>query len=528
MSRLISVPNQEPEQTPAEFRYSCYTLVVLTIVYIVNFVDRQILAILNEEIKRDLLISDAQMGFLYGTVFAIFYSLFGIPFGRLADTWIRRTLVAYAVAFWSLATIVSGFARNFTELGLARIAVGVGEAGTGPCAYSLLADSFRPARRATVIAILTSGVYIGAGLGIFVGGQVVERWNNAFPADSAPFGFAGWQVAFFVIGLPGLLLALWVRSLREPVRGAMDGVTSPPELHPFRDFGAELCAVMPGLTLVNLVRLNATKQMLAANLATMFGLGLVAWGMTAIVGNPAQWIALAIGFYATFSWGQSLLLRDPPTAALILQTRSWVLFVLGIAMFSFSMYGLAFFTAPFFIRYHDVPIGDLGFTLGGITAAGGFMGVTLTGALADYWRARDPRGRLFVVIIFALIPIPFGLWMLYTESTTLAFWLNGIVVFCGAAWLGVGGSTVTDLVLPRMRGRAAAVYILTVTLLGLALGPFTVGLISDLTGELRNGLIAALFGNLGAAVLVAIAARYLVDDERTLIERARAAGEVVL
>jgi MFS family permease len=371
-------------------------------------------------------------------------------------------------------------------------------------------------------------VYIGAGLGIFVGGQVVERWNNAFPADSAPFGFAGWQVAFFVIGLPGLLLALWVRSLREPVRGAMDGVTSPPELHPFRDFGAELCAVMPGLTLVNLVRLNATKQMLAANLATMFGLGLVAWGMTAIVGNPAQWIALAIGFYATFSWGQSLLLRDPPTAALILQTRSWVLFVLGIAMFSFSMYGLAFFTAPFFIRYHDVPIGDLGFTLGGITAAGGFMGVTLTGALADYWRARDPRGRLFVVIIFALIPIPFGLWMLYTESTTLAFWLNGIVVFCGAAWLGVGGSTVTDLVLPRMRGRAAAVYILTVTLLGLALGPFTVGLISDLTGELRNGLIAALFGNLGAAVLVAIAARYLVDDERTLIERARAAGEVVL
>ncbi|MGB1884019.1 MAG: spinster family MFS transporter [Gammaproteobacteria bacterium] len=520
--------NQAPDQTPAEFRYSCYTLVVLTIVYIVNFVDRQILAILNEEIKRDLHLSDAQMGFLYGTVFAIFYALFGIPFGRLADTWIRRTLVAYAVAFWSAATVVSGFARNFLELGLARVAVGVGEAGTGPCAYSLLADSFRPARRATVIAILTSGVYIGAGFGIFIGGQVVQRWNDAFAPGTAPFDLAGWQVAFFVIGFPGLLLALWVRTLREPVRGAMDGVLSPTEPHPFRDFGAELCAVLPGLTLVNLKRLGATRRVVALNLIVLVGLGAVAWVMIATVENTAQWIALAVGFYATFSWGQSLFLRDPPTAVLILKSRAWVLFVLGVSLFSFSMYGMAYFTAPFFIRYHDVLLGELGFTLGGITAAAGFLGVTMTGVLADFWRAHDPRGRLFTVIVFALLPIPFGLWMLFTPSTTLAFWLNGVVVFCGAAWLGVGGSTVTDLVLPRMRGRATAVYILTVTLLGLAFGPFTVGLVSDLTGELRTGLMAALSGNVGAAVLVAAAAAYLVDDERTLFERAKAAGEAGL
>ncbi|NIV77054.1 MAG: MFS transporter, partial [Gammaproteobacteria bacterium] len=107
-----------------------------------------------------------------------------------------------------------GLARNFLELGIARIAVGVGEGGTGPCAYSLLSDSFPPARRATVIAILTSGVYIGAGLGIFIGGQVVQRWNEAFAGGGAPFGLVGWQVAFFVVGLPGILLALWVRTLR--------------------------------------------------------------------------------------------------------------------------------------------------------------------------------------------------------------------------------------------------------------------------------------------------------------------------
>ena len=111
-------------QSPAESRYSCYTLGVLLVVYVFNFVDRQILAILNDEIKADLGLGDAQMGFLYGTAFAVFYAVFGIPFGRLADVWVRRSLVAYAVAFWSAATAMSGFARNFLELGIARIAVG--------------------------------------------------------------------------------------------------------------------------------------------------------------------------------------------------------------------------------------------------------------------------------------------------------------------------------------------------------------------------------------------------------------------
>ena len=519
---------EKPAQTPAEFRYSCYTLGILMVVYIVNFVDRQILAILNEEIKGDLGLSDAQMGFLYGTAFAVFYASFCIPLGRLADVWVRRTLVAYAIAFWSIATALSGFARNFFELGAARIAVGVGEAATGPCAYSLLSDSFVPAQRATVIAILTSGVYVGAGLGIFIGGQVVERWNDAFAAGHAPFGLAGWQVAFFVIGLPGLLLALWVRTLREPVRGAMDGITSPPEPHPFREFGAELIAVLPGLSIVNLVRRGAGRRVIGGNVLALAILLLAAWFLTRTLGNAEQWFALAIGFYATISWAQGLLLRDPPTATLILKSRAWVLFVLGISLLGFSTYGLAYFTAPFFIRYHAVPIGELGFTLGGITAAFGFLGVTTGGLVADYWRRRHPCGRLFVAIIAALAPIPMGLWMLYTPSTNLAFILNAVVAFTGAAWLGVGGSTVTDLVMPRNRGSAAALYILAITLLGQALGPFTVGLISDLTGELRNGLVVALFVNVVAAALIALAPRYLQEDERTLLERARQAGEIGL
>ena len=496
-------------------------------VYILNFLDRQILAILNEEIKRDLALTDAQMGFLFGTAFAVFYALFGIPFGRLADVWIRRTFIAYAVAFWSAATVLSGFAQNFLQLGMARIAVGVGEAGTGPCAYSLLSDSFVPAKRATVIAILASGVYVGAGLGTFIGGQVVARWDAAYAAGGAPFGFAGWQLAFFVVGLPGLVLALWVRTLQEPKRGALDGIASKVEPHPFREFAVELSAVLPGLSIANLIRLRASQSTIFCNGLSLILFSAGAWWLTRLFGNPAQWIALAIGFYATTSWAQSLVLRDRPTAQLILGSRAWVLFVLGLSLLAFSTFGLAYFTAPFFIRYHDVPIDDLGFTLGGITAAFGFIGATFGGALADYWRKFHPCGRLYLAICAALIPIPAGLMMLHTPSTFLAFSLNAVVALAGAAWLGIAGSTVIDLVLPRMRGTATAVYILTVTLLGLALGPFTVGLVSDLTGDLRNGLKIALWANLAAAMVIALASRYLAEDEATLQERARNAGEAI-
>ncbi|MFT4564674.1 MAG: hypothetical protein ACI9BW_004444, partial [Gammaproteobacteria bacterium] len=349
----------------------------------------------------------------------------------------------------------------------------------------------------------------------------------AFAGTIAPFGLAGWQVAFFVVGLPGLLLAIWVRTLREPERGRMDGIKSIPVAHPFREFGAELSAVLPGFSIFNLYRLRATNRTVGFNILTLVGLLVAAYALTKQLGNPAQWGALAIGFYATVSWAQCLRLRDPPAAKLILGSRAWVLFVLGLSLFAFSTYGLTFFTAPFFIRYHDVPIEDLGFKLGGIVAGFGFLGATTCGVLADAWRKRHPCGRLYVAIIAALAPIPAGLWMLHTDSTNLAFALNAIVAFAGAAWLGIAGSTVTDLVLPRMRGTASAVYILTVTLFGLALGPFTVGLVSDLTGDLRNGLTVALLMNLGAACLIGLASRYLRDDENNLVERARAAGELI-
>ena len=140
--------------------YANYVLIVLMIVYIFNFIDRNILSILAEDIKADLGITDAQMGFLYGTVFAVFYAVFGIPLARFADVWTRRSLISIGLGFWSLMTAASGLARSFPVLAACRIGVGIGEASASPSAYSMLSDYYPRRLRATVIAVYAAGVYI--------------------------------------------------------------------------------------------------------------------------------------------------------------------------------------------------------------------------------------------------------------------------------------------------------------------------------------------------------------------------------
>ena len=185
--------------------YAYYVLGVLFVVYIFNFIDRQILAILLEPIKQDLQISDTALGFLTGFAFAIFYTVAGIPLARLADRWVRRSLIAISVAVWSLMTAASGLAQGFTGLAFARIGVGIGEAGCTPPVHSLLSDYFPPEKRATALAIYASGIYVGVGLGYWLGGWL----NDAY----------GWRTAFMAVGLPGLLIALLVRlTVREPPR----------------------------------------------------------------------------------------------------------------------------------------------------------------------------------------------------------------------------------------------------------------------------------------------------------------------
>ena len=154
-------------------------LFVLVIVYVFNFIDRNILSILSQDIQADLGVTDAQMGFLYGTVFAVFYAVFGIPLARFADVWVRRSLISLGLVFWSAMTALSGFARSFPVLAAYRIGVGIGEASASPAA-SMLSDYYPQRLRATVLAIYSSGVYIGGGIGLFLGGFIMETWNTSF------------------------------------------------------------------------------------------------------------------------------------------------------------------------------------------------------------------------------------------------------------------------------------------------------------------------------------------------------------
>jgi len=199
--------------------YAWYATLVLMLAYTLSYIDRQILSMLVGPIKADLGVSDTQIGLLQGFAFAVFYTLVGIPMGRLADRGDRRRIIAWGVFVWSLATAASGLARSFGQLFAARVAVGVGEAALGPAAYSLIADQFPPEKRGRALGVYSMGVYLGIGLAAIIGGAVVGRLAGQ-PAVNLPIvgELASWHVAFLIVGLPGVLLALWVRSLREPAR----------------------------------------------------------------------------------------------------------------------------------------------------------------------------------------------------------------------------------------------------------------------------------------------------------------------
>lgn len=185
--------------------YSYYALALLTFVYVMNFLDRQIIYILFPLIKKEMAFTDTQLALLGGTSFAIFYTLLGIPFGRLADRTSRTKLIAAGLAIWSLFSGLTGFADGFWTLFACRVMVGVGEATLGPAAISLLADYFAPSKRATVSSVYSMGIAVGAGCAALAGGYLSQF---------------GWREAFYIVGFPGVFFAVLVFALREPARTA--------------------------------------------------------------------------------------------------------------------------------------------------------------------------------------------------------------------------------------------------------------------------------------------------------------------
>ncbi len=403
--------NSQPQLKPAT-RY--YALGLLTIVYAFNFVDRQILVILQEAIKQDLNLMDWQLGLLSGFAFALLYVVAGVPIARLADRGVRRNIIAYSIVVWSSMTAVCGAAGNFWQLLLARMGVGIGEAGCSPPAHSIITDLFRQKSRATALAIYNTGISLGVFIGFMMGGWINEIY--------------GWRWAFVLAAAPGLILALLVRfTLPEPPRGMSE------------EKPVEVSEAPPVNEVVKLLwsRRSLRHIALAAGLHAFVNYGLTGWIAPFLIrvheigtGDLANWLApivaipsalgALVGGYLCDKYGK----RDvkwyvfiPAICTLIALPIQFVFyyqtdFRVGLLIFAIPIFLNATYLAPTFAMVHGLVslrmravASSILFLVINLIGLG--LGPLVTGILSDIFTAQwgTKEGIRWALMIVSLVNI---------------------------------------------------------------------------------------------------------------------------
>ena len=397
-------------------RQRSYTLFLLVVVFTSSHVDRQIVAILQEPIKMEFGVSDTELGLLTGVMFALFYATLGMPMAMWADRRNRRNLITFSITLWSAMTALCGAAVQFWQLLLARIGVGVGEAGSNPPSHSMIADLYKPEERGTAMAIFSLGVNFGIMLGYLIGGWVNE--------------WIGWRWAFVVAGVPGLIIALMVRyGMTEPPRGYSDGITDKPKPPPF-------------------------------------------WSVVATM------------------------LRSATVRHV----------VMGNMLISFAGYAAIAWAPVYFQRVHGFSTGETGTLLALAIGLGGGVGTFYGGYLADKWSKYGEGWRAWVVTGAILIYIPCGYFGYVAQDSTAAMlWFLAPAVF-GGVYLGTNAAILQSQIPLQMRSVGAAVNLFILNIIGLGLGPLSVGMISDYmqpsagVDSIRYGLLATLLVMVWGAV----------------------------
>ncbi|WP_375402435.1 spinster family MFS transporter [uncultured Sphingomonas sp.] len=298
------------------------TLGLLTLTYFFSYMDRQILAILLELIKADLKLSDTQLGLLSGLAFAVFYATLGVPVARLADRANRRNIIAVALTLWSAMTALCGLAQNFAQLLVARIGVGVGEAGSSPPSHSIIADLYPPDKRAGAMAIYSTGVVLGGGFGTMIGGYVASLY--------------GWRWAMVVVGVPGVILALFVRWLVvEPRRGMSDPAREP-DTSAMPSVGSAFTAMWRNGPAFHLV--------MAVTLTSLIGYALTGWGPSYLqrsLGYTVREVALVFAPLAAVAGTVGGLaggaIANRAAASRGLHAQSWMVALLKLAALPFML-----------------------------------------------------------------------------------------------------------------------------------------------------------------------------------------------
>lgn len=222
-------------ETKPSLRYAWYVVGVLLLAYISSFIDRQIISLLVKPIKASFNISDTQMGLLMGFSFAVLYTLLGLPFGIMADRMNRKKIIGWGIMTWSIMTVFCGVAGSYSLFFLARVGVGIGEAALSPAAYSIISDYFPKKKLATALSVYNMGVYLGSGLSILIGAalrSMIGKENIVLPIVGEIYS---WQVIFFYIGLPGVLIVLLLQTIKEPKRKEFDSEKEIVETSSFKE-----------------------------------------------------------------------------------------------------------------------------------------------------------------------------------------------------------------------------------------------------------------------------------------------------
>ena len=412
--------------------HAWWALALLTATYTFSFVDRQIVNLLVDPIRADLGLSDSQISFLQGLAFALPYVLLSIPVGRIVDRANRIRVLIIGILIWTVSCMMCGTAKSFWQLGIARMGIGGGEASVTPASWSLLADNFPPEKRALPISIFLMGPYLGAGLSLLLGAEVIS-WASGLGQIELPIVgvIAPWQLTFMLVALPGVVIALLLPLLKEPVR--QERLGSEDEAMTWKKVGQY---VWP------------RRQLFGAYL----------------LGSPF----LVLVLYALQAWIPSLL-----------------------------------------VRVHEIDIVQAGRYYGAIALVAGSAGV-LSGPIFARWlssRVNAERAPLIVIFISILVLIPFVI------ATGLATSLTAALIFISLAsyWvtfpLALFATGLQNASPNELRGLMAGCYVLATNLIGLALGPSSVALVSDYVFQSDTAvgkslaLIAAIFLPL-AALLV--------------------------
>lgn len=430
--------------TPAPgSRYRYVVLAMLVLVYTLNFLDRQILGILAKPIKEEFGLSDGQFGLMSGLAFALLYTTLAIPIAWLADRFSRVWIMTTALTLWSGFTALCGFAGGFSALFLARMGVGIGEAGGVAPAYSMLADYFPKHQRARALAAYAFGIPLGTAAGTLVGGLLAVHF--------------GWRTAFIVVGLIGVALAPVFRLVvRDPRRGGADMAV-----------GDTTTVQAPAAPLGEVVRVLAAK--------------------------PSFWL---LSF--------------------------------GAASSSVCGYGVALWLPSFFMRSLGLTLRETAWYYSGIAFFGGLMGIWLGGAVADRLGAKSKAGYPLTPAVAFLISVPCFLLAMNSGSLVgdlgggaalaLAFAIFLIPTGLNLAWLGPITAAVQHLAPAPMRTTASALFLLINNLLGIAVGTYYFGLVSDLlkpafgAESLRWSIYTGMGFYLVAALLFFLASRRLAED----------------